>query len=146
MQCERVNMDNYQFYLSVRVQWFKSSEQDSYHVHSLGASSDPKGGDLDNCACWDGDYEDDVTHVLRLFSNLKWSINSGSWQHLAQCACMFAGSKFSLVEFGKLTNSFTLCSKCVLKMLPSSLECDDTMWWRQTTSDGPFLLWILSYS
>jgi hypothetical protein len=40
-------MDNYRFYFPVRVQWFKSSKQASYHVHSLGASFDPKGGDLD---------------------------------------------------------------------------------------------------
>jgi hypothetical protein len=29
------------------VQWIKSSKHDSYHVHSLGALFDPKGGDLD---------------------------------------------------------------------------------------------------
>jgi len=46
---ERTNMDNYQFYLPVKVQCFKSSEhQTSYHVHSLDASSDPRGGYLDD--------------------------------------------------------------------------------------------------
>jgi hypothetical protein len=48
MQCERVNMDNYRFYLPVRVR-ILSPPNRTYHVHSLGALFDPKDGDLDNC-------------------------------------------------------------------------------------------------
>jgi hypothetical protein len=48
MQRERVNIDNYRFYLSARVQILRPPNR-TYHVHSLGASFDPKGGDLDNC-------------------------------------------------------------------------------------------------
>jgi hypothetical protein len=43
MQCERVNMDNYRFYLLARVQCFKSSEWDcSSLIHSSSASIGPK--------------------------------------------------------------------------------------------------------
>jgi hypothetical protein len=41
------------------------------HVHSLCASSDSKGGDLDNYASSDGDSKDSITHVLCSFNNLK---------------------------------------------------------------------------
>ena len=44
MQCERVNMDNYLFYLPARVQCFKSSEQDlnSEVLYSSGHQSIPE--------------------------------------------------------------------------------------------------------
>jgi hypothetical protein len=44
---------------------------ETVHVHSLGASYDPKGGDLDNYASSDGDSVDGVTHVLCSSSSLK---------------------------------------------------------------------------
>jgi hypothetical protein len=44
---------------------------ETVHVHSLGASSDPKSGDLGNYASSDGDSEDGVTHDLCLSISLK---------------------------------------------------------------------------
>jgi hypothetical protein len=44
---------------------------ETVHVHSLGASSDPKGGDLYNYASSDGDSKDDVTHVICSSNSLK---------------------------------------------------------------------------
>jgi hypothetical protein len=49
MQCKKVNRDNYQFYLPVRVQNFESTELDfSSLVHSSGASIGLGDGDLDD--------------------------------------------------------------------------------------------------
>ena len=62
---ERTSMYNYQFFLPTRVQYFKSSEhKTSYHVQSLGAWCDPRGGDLTTAPLYD------VTHVLHLSSSL----------------------------------------------------------------------------
>jgi hypothetical protein len=57
MQCGKINMDNYQYYLPVRVRIFKSSEQD---YHSFGASVNPEDADLNGHTFCNGD-SDDVT-------------------------------------------------------------------------------------
>jgi hypothetical protein len=44
---------------------------ETVHVHSLGASSDPKGGDLDHYTSSDGDSKDGISHVLCSSSSLK---------------------------------------------------------------------------
>jgi hypothetical protein len=80
---EKINIDNYWFYLLVRVQCFKSSEQDFSPYLFLRWLIWPQGGDHDMCTSWYG-----VTHVLcSSSSHLKWRINCGSWPHLAQCVC-----------------------------------------------------------
>jgi hypothetical protein len=62
MQCEKVNMDNYRFYLPARVRNFESTEPDfSSLVYCLGASIGPRDGDLDSCTSCDGDSNDDAT-------------------------------------------------------------------------------------
>ena len=57
MQCGKVNMDNYQFYLLARVRIFKSSGQDltGKSFYSLGASIGLGDGDLDGYTSSDGD-------------------------------------------------------------------------------------------
>jgi len=53
---------NYRFYLTMRVQCFESSKQDSSSfVYSLGASVGPGDGDLDSCTSSDGDSDDEST-------------------------------------------------------------------------------------
>ena len=53
MQCEKVNLDNYRFYLPARVRNFKFAEPDfSSCIYSLGASVGPGDGDLDGCICF----------------------------------------------------------------------------------------------
>ena len=50
---KEVNMDNYRFYLLVRVWDFKSAKPDfSVHVYSSGASIGPGDGELDDCICF----------------------------------------------------------------------------------------------
>jgi hypothetical protein len=44
---------------------------ETVHVHSLGGSCDPKGGDLDNYTSSDSDSKDGITHVLCSSNNLK---------------------------------------------------------------------------
>ena len=51
MQCEKVNMDNYRFYLPVRFGI----------IYSSGASVGPGDKDLDGCTSCDGDSDDDAT-------------------------------------------------------------------------------------
>jgi hypothetical protein len=68
---EKINMDNYRFYLPARVQCFKSSKKDFSPCLFLRWLIWPQGGDHDMCTPWYG-----VTHVLRSSSShLKWSIN-----------------------------------------------------------------------
>jgi hypothetical protein len=56
----RVNMDNYQCYLSVRVWIFKSCEHDfSISFYSSGASVGLRDGDFDGYTSCDGDSDDD---------------------------------------------------------------------------------------
>jgi hypothetical protein len=102
-------MDNYRFYLPARVQCFKSSEQDFSPCLFLRWIIWSQGGDLDVCTSWYG-----VTHVLRLSSSLKWSINCESWQHLAQCACSCRFRTFTLQNLG-VDKRLMFCSKCVLR-------------------------------
>ena len=53
MQCEKVNMDNYWFYLPTRVQNFKSVEPDfSSCIYCSAASVGLGDGDLDGCSCF----------------------------------------------------------------------------------------------
>ena len=50
MQCEKVNMDNYRFYLPTRVRNFESAEPDfSIWVHSSGVSFGPRDEDPNTC-------------------------------------------------------------------------------------------------
>ena len=76
---------NYRFYLTMRVQCFESSEQDSSgFVYSSGASVGPGDGDLDSCTSCDGD-SDDVTFSLH--------------------TCLVYG-----LDFGRVGSSFTTSS------------------------------------
>ena len=85
MQCGKTNMDNYQFYLPMRVWNFESAELDfSSLSYSSGASIDPRDRDLDNCTCCDGDSDDDATFFFQ--------------------TCLGCG-----LDFGVVGSSFTTC-------------------------------------
>ena len=53
MQCEKVNMDNFRFYLPTRVRDFKSAEPDfSDCIYSSGALVGLEDGDPNSCTCF----------------------------------------------------------------------------------------------
>jgi hypothetical protein len=80
---KKINMDDYQFYLSARVQWLGPLNRTAYHVYYVGASSGPMVGTLTAFTSWDG-----VFHVHCFSSNLKWNTSCGSWKHVAHYACL----------------------------------------------------------
>ena len=94
MQCYKINMDNYQFYLLTRVRCFKSSEQDltGEVLYSLGASIGLGDGDLDGCTSCDGDSNDDVTFSFHtsLVYGLVFGIVGSSF--MASTSSSFFGS------------------------------------------------------
>jgi len=62
MKCEKVNMDNYRFYLPLRVRNFESAEPDfSSLIHYSGASFSLGDGYLDGCTSRDDVSDDDAT-------------------------------------------------------------------------------------
>ena len=66
MECEKINMDNYRFYLPARVRNFESAEPDlSSLVYCSGASIGPGDGDYDGCTFYDGDSNNDATFFFQ---------------------------------------------------------------------------------
>ena len=54
MQCNKVNMDNYRFYLPTRIWSFESSKQDltGEVLYFSGAPFAPRDGDPGGCTCF----------------------------------------------------------------------------------------------
>ena len=69
MQCEKVNMDNYRFYLPTRIWSFESSKQDltGEVLYFPGPSISPRDRDLDGCTSCDGDSDDDATFSFHTY-------------------------------------------------------------------------------
>jgi hypothetical protein len=106
---KKINMDNYRFYLSARVQCFKSSEW-----YLLPYS-------FCRCIIWSHSRELDSLHLLRwchpcsLFFQ-QFEVKYYLWKLVASClVCMFVGLGLSHVGFlGSWQTPPLFCSKCVL--------------------------------
>ena len=86
-------MENYRFYLSMRVRCFESSKQDSSSfVYSSGASIAPGDGDLDGCTSSVGDSDDDATFFFQtcLGCGLAFGVEGSSFSNSS--SSLFFGS------------------------------------------------------
>jgi hypothetical protein len=114
---ERINMDNYRFYLLARVQCFKSSEQDLLPCSFY------------RCTIWSHSRDLDSLHLLRwchpcsLLAVLKWSTSCENCSILLGVH-VHRSRSFTCRILGELTNSSTILFKvCPAHKDKAEIKC-----------------------